>query len=361
MRVVHLVAAARPNFMKVAPVLHELRRMPEIVSRLIHTGQHYDANMSDAFFRDLRLPAPDHHLGVGSGSHAEQTAKVMLAYDEVLRNEVPDLVIVPGDVNSTLAVTLTSAKMGVRIAHLEAGLRSYDRRMPEELNRIVTDSIADKLWTPSQDADENLLKEGVSPDRIECVGNVMIDSLEMLRGCIDNARSAERFGLEARKYAVATIHRPSNVDEKAQLLRIVRALEAVARVLPVVFPIHPRTARRIKEFDIRLDGNVKLILLDPLSYIEFVSLVSEAALVITDSGGIQEETSYLDIPCLTLRETTERPITVLRGTNTLCRVEELMDYVAELLCGRSKRRGELPLWDGKTASRILFSVTQMLR
>jgi UDP-N-acetylglucosamine 2-epimerase (non-hydrolysing) len=350
---IHLVAAARPNFMKVAPLWHALAAAPDFEPVLIHTGQHYDVNMSDAFFADLRLPEPDHHLGVGSGSHAEQTAGVMVAYEKIAEADRPDWLVVVGDVNSTAACALAAAKLGVRTVHLEAGLRSRDRAMPEEVNRLVTDVLADVLWTPSPDGDENLLAEGVAAGRITRVGNIMLDSFELVRPAIEAADVPAELKLDRGKYGVVTLHRPSNVDEPAQLLRLVDALIEVQRELPLVFPVHPRTAKRLRGalLDSRLArAGVKLV--EPLPYVRFMSLVTGAAAAITDSGGIQEETTYLGIPCLTLRENTERPVTITEGTNRLVRPETLLlELVNALSRPRVVRRPEL--WDGETAARCV--------
>jgi UDP-N-acetylglucosamine 2-epimerase (non-hydrolysing) len=352
-RTVHLVAAARPNFMKVAPLWHALAEAPDFAPVLIHSGQHYDFNMSDAFFADLKLPAPDHHLGIGSGSHAEQTGGVMIAYEKVAMAARPDWLVVAGDVNSTAACALVAAKLQVPLVHLEAGLRSRDRSMPEEVNRIVTDALADVLWTPSPDADSNLLAEGVDAGRISRVGNIMIDSFELVRPAIEAAGAPARHGLAPGGYGIVTLHRPSNVDDQAALERLVEALERAQRRLPLVFPVHPRTAARLAASGLRprlAAAGVKL--LPPLPYVEFMSLVVGAAAAITDSGGIQEETTYLGIPCLTLRRTTERPITVSEGTNRLVEPETLDEAVAEALAGG--RGGRRPgLWDGRTAGRCV--------
>lgn len=353
-RIVHLVAAARPNFMKVAPLWHALVAAADFRPVLVHSGQHYDPNMSDAFFADLKLPAPDHHLGIGSGTHAEQTGGVMIAYEKVATAERPDWLVVVGDVNSTLACALVAAKLHIPLVHLEAGLRSGDRTMPEEINRIVTDRLADVLWTPSPDADENLLAEGVERSRIAHVGNIMIDSFELARPAAEAARCAARHGLAAGDYCVVTLHRPSNVDDPAELARLVAALERAQRRLPLVFPVHPRTAARFAAsgFDARLAAaGVKLT--PPLSYIDFMSLVLGAAAVVTDSGGIQEETTYLGIPCLTLRRTTERPITVTQGTNRLVEPARLEDALADALAGKGTARRRPRFWDGRTAGRCV--------
>jgi dipeptidyl-peptidase-3 len=354
---VDLIAAARPNFMKIAPLYHALSRETWCSPRIVHTGQHYDANMSDAFFTDLQLPRPHVHLGVGSGSHAEQTGNVMIAYEKICLEARPDWIVVVGDVNSTLACALVGAKLLIPVAHLEAGLRSGDRTMPEEINRIVTDSIADLLWTPSPDGDEHLRAAGVPAAKIERVGNIMIDSLELMRPKIEAAGMAAKLGLARGAFGVVTLHRPSNVDERAQLELIVDELIAVTARLPLVFPVHPRTKRRLHEFGLgaRLAACAALRTVEPLSYIEFMSLVLGCRLAITDSGGIQEETSYLGIPCLTLRENTERPITVTQGTNRLVKPEELGVAVAHALDAKP-RRPTIDLWDGKTAVRVAASL-----
>jgi len=296
---VHLVAAARPNFMKVAPLYHALSEEPWCRVSLVHTGQHYDQNMSAAFFEDLRLPTPDHHLGVGSGTHAEQTAGVMVAYERVCVSDRPDWVVVVGDVNSTVACSLVAAKMGIRIAHLEAGLRSFDNTMPEEINRIVTDSLADLLWTPSPDGDENLRNVGVAATKIEFVGNIMIDSYCLLQDRIKAAAMPAAIGVNPHEFAIVTLHRPANVDNADKLRAITTALIATARKVPLVFSVHPRTRARLREFGLydKLEQDAAVRLVSPMSYIEFMSLVEQAKLVITDSGGVQEETTYLDIPC----------------------------------------------------------------
>ena len=355
---IHLVAAARPNFMKVAPLYHALKTEDWCDPLLIHTGQHYDANMSDAFFADLRLPAPDFHLGVGSGSHAEQTGAVMVAYEKICLQQPPNWTVVVGDVNSTLACALVAAKLGIPLAHLEAGLRSGDLSMPEEINRIVTDRLADLLWTPSADGNENLRAEGVSDDRIELVGNIMIDAFELQRAQIEGLAVANRFGLASGEFAVVTLHRPSNVDHPEKLTRIVSALDEVSERLPLVFAVHPRTSARLREFGLaqRLATRPSIRLVKPLRYNEFMSLVCDARLVITDSGGIQEETTYLNIPCLTLRANTERPITISQGTNHLVQPETLYPMVASALNGEFNNARCPELWDGRTAGRVVESL-----
>ena len=351
---IHLVAAARPNFMKVAPLWHALAAAPDFTPVLIHSGQHYDVNMSDAFFRDLRLPAPHHHLGIGSGSHAEQTGGVMIQYENVALNDRPNWLVVVGDVNSTAACAMVAAKIGFPVIHLEAGLRSRDRAMPEEVNRLVTDVLADVLWTPSPDADENLAAEGVAASRITRVGNIMLDSFELVRPAIEAADLPAELGLKRGGYGVVTLHRPSNVDEPAQLIRLVDALIEVQRDLPLVFPVHPRTAARLKQngIDTRLlRAGVKLI--EPQPYVRFMSLVTGAAAAITDSGGVQEETTYLGIPCLTLRDSTERPITVTEGTNRLVTPETLLIELTKAISTPRAVRPCPEFWDGATAARCL--------
>lgn len=350
---VHLIAGARPNFMKVAPLYHQLSKENWCRPVLVHTGQHYDNAMSDAFFADLDLPAPDYHLGVGSGSHAEQTAKVMVGYEALCREHTPDWVVVVGDVNSTMACTLAAKKLCLPVAHLEAGLRSGDRSMPEEINRVVTDALADLLWTPSRDADDNLRREGRTDEAIEFVGNIMIDCLEMLRPRIEAMPGAERFGVAA-PYGIVTLHRPSNVDREETLAALVEALVEASAALSLIFPVHPRTRAALERFGLaeRLAGeSIKVV--EPLGYLEFMSLVFDARLAITDSGGLQEETTYLGIPCLTLRRNTERPITVTQGTNRLIDTSDLVAAVEASLAGA----GTSPeLWDGRTSERVAESL-----
>jgi UDP-N-acetylglucosamine 2-epimerase (non-hydrolysing) len=354
------VVGARPNFMKVAPIVEAMkRRGTEFAPLVVHTGQHYDEQMSEAFFRDLGLPAPDIHLGVGSGSHATQTAAVMERFEPVVLRERPDWVVVVGDVNSTLACALVCAKLLVPVAHVEAGLRSRDRTMPEEVNRVLTDRIADLLLTPSQDADRNLLAEGIEPHRIRLVGNVMIDSLFKQLGHTEGSKVRERLGLVDREYAVMTLHRPSNVDDATTLSQILAAVGRVGRRLPVIFPVHPRTRARMEEFGLlgRPEEMNGLRLVEPLGYLDFLRLYSGAQLVLTDSGGIQEETTALGVPCLTLRENTERPITVEMGTNVVVGTDPTRIIEAAEVALERKRAGtEMrvpPLWDGHAAERIV--------
>jgi UDP-N-acetylglucosamine 2-epimerase (non-hydrolysing) len=350
--VVHVVGA-RPNFMKVAPVMRALAARGAD-QRLVHTGQHYDVKMSDVFFQDLGLREPDVHLGVGSASHAEQTARVMIAFERSLAElPPPSWVLVPGDVNSTLAAALVAVKLGIRVAHLEAGLRSWDRAMPEEHNRVLTDHLADLLLTPSSDGDRNLAREGIPGERIVQVGNVMIDSLV---ASLPAARARDvpaSLGLGARGYAVVTLHRPSNVDDPATLERLLGALAAISAEVPVVFPVHPRTRARLGEPRLAAAA-ARLRLVEPLGYLDFLSLTSGAKLVLTDSGGLQEETTALGIPCLTLRENTERPITVDEGTNEVVGTDpaRIVAAARAAIAGRGKA-GRCPaLWDGKAGERV---------
>ena len=355
---IDLIAAARPNFMKIAPLYHALTAESWCTPRIVHTGQHYDANMSDAFFADLGLPAPHVHLGVGSGGHGEQTGRVMIEYEKVCLASRPDWVVVVGDVNSTLACAVVATKLWIPVAHLEAGLRSGDRRMPEEINRLATDAICDLLWTPSPDGDEHLAREGVPAAKIERVGNIMIDSFELLAPKIRAAGMPAKLGLEHGKYGVVTLHRPSNVDDPGQLRSIVDRLIAIAKSVPLVFPVHPRTRQRLKDFGLvdLLQATPAIRLTEPLSYIEFMSLIVDCRFALTDSGGVQEETSYLGIPCLTLRENTERPVTVALGTNRLVKVGTLAEDVGRILAGPLRSPCTIPLWDGATAQRAVASL-----
>lgn len=355
---IHLIAAARPNFMKIAPLYHALKRESWCQPIIVHTGQHYDANMFEAFFRDLRLPPPEFNLEIGSGSHAEQTGGVMIAYEKLALRERPDWIVVVGDVNSTAACAMVGAKLGIPVAHLEAGLRSGDRTMPEEINRLVTDAIADLLWTPSADGDENLIREGVPREKIENVGNIMLDSYEMLSGAIAADGTRARLGLVQSEYVVLTLHRPSNVDTREALEPLVTRLVEASLDVPLVFAVHPRTRKRLQEFSLleALTGNERIQMVDPLGYIQFMNLVLGASAVITDSGGVQEETTYLGIPCLTLRENTERPITVTQGSNRLVRPDNLVTQLRAALA-RDWPVGRRPvLWDGKAAERCAASL-----
>lgn len=362
-----LIAGARPNFIKIAPLIWEIKQRQskeKIDYFLIHTGQHFDSNMSGLFLTELEIEAPYLNLGVGSGSHAQQTAKIMVRLERPLIKIRPDLVVVVGDVNSTLAGALTAAKMGLKLAHIEAGLRSFDRRMPEEINRIVIDHLADYLFTSCREADENLSREGISPEKIYFVGNIIIDTLVRFKEKATALAFHEQFGLEVKKYGLMTLHRPSNVDEPHQLKEILLAAEEITKHLPLLFPVHPRTRKMIDQFSQKDKRNSSsLILTPPLGYLEFLSLMINAKLVLTDSGGIQEETTFLQIPCLTLRENTERWITIKEGTNRLAgtKKEKIVAQALEIIKDQGKIKGSLPeLWDGKTAGRIIDIIFQKL-
>lgn len=352
------IVGARPNFMKIAPIYAEMkRRESEFEPLIVHTGQHYDAAMSDSFFVDLGMPTPDVHLNVGSASHAVQTAKIMMEFEPILLGQKTDWVLVVGDVNSTIACALVCAKLGVKVAHVEAGLRSFDRTMPEEINRILTDSISDLLLTPSPDGNENLKKEGIADEKVKLVGNVMIDSLLRNLKIAESSTVREDLNLTEKGYAVLTLHRPSNVDDKEVFGGLIDSLILISEKLPIIFPAHPRTKGRIEEFGFAKKvekSNIRLI--EPLGYLDFMRLYSGAKLVLTDSGGLQEETTALGIPCLTLRENTERPITIEMGTNILVgtNTEKIKQTAFEVLADENFTVNAKipPLWDGKTAERI---------
>jgi UDP-N-acetylglucosamine 2-epimerase (non-hydrolysing) len=345
------VVGARPNFIKMAAVVHEMRLRPQFSGRLIHTGQHFSPEMSDAFFRDLELPQPDYHLGVSAGSQTEQTAEIMRRLEPVFAELRPDVLLVVGDVNSTLAAALVAAKLGIPIAHVEAGLRSFDRAMPEEINRLVTDVLSQYLFASEPSGVRNLLAEGVPGERIHLIGNVMIDTLLRFRDRAARSGVLERLGLRPREYAVLTLHRPSNVDDPGQLAGLLRAVSALGRQLPVVFPVHPRTRQRMEALGGGFDG---LCLTPPLAYLEFLHLIAEARLVLTDSGGIQEETTILRVPCLTLRENTERPATIDSGTNRLAGTDpdRVLRLARESLDGGPPPDRVPELWDGQAAVRL---------
>jgi UDP-N-acetylglucosamine 2-epimerase (non-hydrolysing) len=347
MKILHVVGA-RPNFMKAAPVLSALQQRAKVTQTLVHTGQHYDRNMSDVFFEQLAIPEPDVNLEVGSGTHAQQTAEVMSRFEPVALEKKPDLVLVYGDVNSTMAAAVVCSKIGIPVGHVEAGLRSFDRTMPEEINRLITDQLADWLFTPSEDGDRNLCREGICREKIHRVGNVMIDSLVRM---LPMAMNREPHGFPSR-YAVVTLHRPSNVDNSRGLKQVLECLVSASEDLAVVFPVHPRTRQRIREFGIETKN---LHLVEPMPYLEFLALQARSTVVITDSGGIQEETTYLGVPCLTLRQNTERPITVELGTNILIGddMAKLRAELSKVAAGHAKR-GTLPaLWDGHASERIV--------
>ncbi|MDO9576438.1 MAG: UDP-N-acetylglucosamine 2-epimerase (non-hydrolyzing) [Candidatus Cloacimonadales bacterium] len=355
---IHLIVGARPNFMKMAPLYKEFTKYPEEFElKLIHTGQHYDERMSKFFFDDLQMPVPDEYLEVGSGSHGQQTARIMERYEEVLLKDKPDLVIVAGDVNSTSACAIDAVKLHIPVAHLEAGLRSFARTMPEEINRILTDAISDYLLTPSPDGDENLLQEGVPKEKIFFVGNIMIDSLVQYREKARQSKILEELKIENQDYALITLHRPSNVDSEKGLLIILNAFAEISQKIKLVFPIHPRTRKQIAVFGLeeKVKNMPNLILTEPVGYYDFLKLQMEAKFILTDSGGIQEESTYFGIPCLTLRPQTERPITIWEGTNKLVKLEtdDIIKEAKNILDGNIKK-GKIPkYWDGKTAERVV--------
>jgi UDP-N-acetylglucosamine 2-epimerase (non-hydrolysing) len=351
------IVGARPNLPKIAPLMREMQRHPEIEPILVHTGQHYDDNLSDIFFRQMGIPEPHVNLEVGSGSHASQTAEILKRVEPVLLEHSPDLVIVVGDVNSTIAVGLAAVKLGIPLAHVEAGLRSFDRTMPEEINRVLTDALADYLFVTEEDAIQHLLNEGRPRGSIYFVGNVMIDSLRHFLPMAQKSRVGEELALKNgpdwKRFGVLTMHRPSNVDSIAKLAELLRAIDAVAAQVPIVFPVHPRTQQRLTQAGINLHPQLRLI--PPIGYLDFLCLLSKAALVLTDSGGIQEETTALGVPCLTLRENTERPITISEGTNLLIGTDpgKIVAAVRDILAGKGKA-GRIPqLWDGHAAERIV--------
>lgn len=342
------VVGARPNFMKIAPIVEEMKEVRDLTSILLHTGQHYDDGMSDVFFRDLGIPIPDVYLDVGSGTHAEQTARIMVEFEKVCFREKPDLVVVVGDVNSTMACAIVAAKLLIPVAHVEAGLRSCDRTMPEEINRLVTDAVAELLFTTSRDADENLKREGVNPSKIHFVGNVMIDTLLKHR-----EKAAAVHIDKPRQYALVTLHRPSNVDDPKVLRPILESLEEISQTMPVLFPIHPRTQKHVRDFGLSMTNGIRTM--EPLGYLEFLNLESTATLVLTDSGGLQEETTILGVPCLTLRRNTERPVTITHGTNIMVGPDKdrILDAFRRIMNGDWKPSGPPELWDGHAASRIV--------
>jgi len=351
------IVGARPNLPKIAPLIREMQRHPEIDPILVHTGQHYDERLSDIFFKQMGIPAPHVNLEVGSGSHAAQTAEILKRIEPVLLEREPDLVLVVGDVNSTIAVSLAAVKLGIQVAHVEAGLRSFDRSMPEEINRLLTDALADYLFVTEEDAIQHLLKEGRPREAIYFVGNVMIDSLRHFLPIAQQSAVGDELGLKSgvnwNRFAVLTLHRPSNVDSTEKLAELLGAIDAVAKEIPVIFPVHPRTKQKLAQAGIKTHANLRLI--DPVGYLDFLCLLSKATLVLTDSGGIQEETTALGVPCLTLRENTERPITISQGTNLLVGTDPVKIVAAaqDSLSGKSKGGRIPPLWDGRAAERIV--------
>jgi UDP-N-acetylglucosamine 2-epimerase (non-hydrolysing) len=358
------VVGTRPNFMKIAPIMQRMKLSSHIKPILVHTGQHYDVQMSETFFKELQIPFPDISLNVGSDSHARQAAHIMEKFENACDEVKPDAIVVVGDVNSTMACTLVAAQKGIKTIHVEAGIRSRDRSMPEEINRMVTDSIADFLLPPSQDAVENLLSEGHSPESIKLVGNIMIDTLMMQQPGIKSSTILTKYGFTEKEYVTLTIHRPSNVDEPVTFKRILDALFIIQSKIKIIFPVHPRTRKMIKDLglDLFIAEMKNLILCDPLGYYDFGRLISGSKFVLTDSGGIQEETTVYGIPCITLRENTERPITISEGTNELAGsdTEKIVDYSGKILEGNWKK-GSIPyLWDGKTSERIVDFIEEKL-
>ena len=351
------VAGARPNFMKIAPLMHEMRKRPELHPILVHTGQHYDDKMSKLFFDELQIPKPDIDLEVGSASHAAQTAKIMMAFEAVLLQERPDLIVVVGDVNSTIGCALPAAKLHIPVAHVEAGLRSFDRAMPEEINRVLTDAISDYLFVTEPSGEANLRREGIAADKIHFVGNVMIDTLLANKARADESGVLNTLDLQPQGYALLTLHRPSNVDVQETFVRILDALEEIQTHLPILFPIHPRTRKRIEEFGLhdRVAALKNFRLIEPLGYLDFLKLMAEAKLMLTDSGGIQEETTILHVPCLTLRDNTERPITAEQGTNVVVGTDtaRIIAESRDILNGKVITSRMPDLWDGKAAERMV--------
>ncbi len=362
MKIISAVGA-RPNFMKIAPIHKEFMRHKDRVTHLIcHTGQHFDDNMSRKFFDDLEIPQPDFYLGVGSRSHAEQTAKIMMSFEKIVLKEKPDLVIVVGDVNSTLACSLVAVKIGVKVAHVEAGLRSFDRSMPEEINRMLTDTLSDFLFVTENSGIVNLKKEGISEKKIFFTGNVMIDSLLFYLPKTNSSNVLKDFCVFSKSYVLVTLHRPSNVDSEEPLGKMVQFLNSVAEKRKVIFPIHPRTMKNLQKYKFKHKFDDRVLLSDPVGYIDFLTLMKNAELVITDSGGIQEETTYLGIPCITLRDNTERPVTVDKGTNQVAGTDlkTARNFVFPILDGKTKKGKIPPLWDGKAAGRIVQIILEKL-
>ena len=361
---IHIIAGARPNFMKVAPIIRELKKHSNaFIYRLVHTGQHYDKSMSDVFFDELEIPPPDYHLEVGSGSHAEQTAKIMVRYEQICQKNRPDLVMVVGDVNSTLACSIVAKKLNIKVAHIEAGLRSGDLSMPEEINRLVTDSVTDYFFVTEKSGVEHLIKEGKPDNSIFFVGHVMIDNLffqlDQLKSLGEDAFASTAIKKQFIRYGVVTLHRPSNVDNKETLTEIFEALSAISNQLPLIFPAHPRTTKNLAIFGISIPENI--VTTGPMSYMDFLNLFKDAAVVLTDSGGIQEETTALGVPCITLRDNTERPITLLEGTNVLVGSsrEKIISETNKVLQGKGKVGKSPEFWDGVAAGRIINNLLKL--
>ena len=354
------VVGARPNFMKIAPILEGMEKYSNLVPLLVHTGQHYDYKMSQIFFEDLDIPEPDVYLGVGSGSHAVQTGKIMMAFEEVIIEHKPDLILVVGDVNSTLACTLVGAKLCIPVAHVEAGIRSFDRTMPEEINRILTDAVSDYLFTPTEDADQNLKKEGIPDEKIFLVGDVMIDTLLKYRERASSEELLDDLRLEKNSYALMTLHRPFNVDVKINFVNILNALAEIQRRIRIIFPMHPRTKAKVEEFGLSdvISSMADLVIVEPLGYLKFMGLMVNARFVLTDSGGMQTETTVLNIPCLTMRENTERPESIRQGTNALVgnNTQLIIEESMKILDGRGKTGTYSEIWDGHAAERIVRTI-----
>lgn len=350
------VAGARPNFIKIAPLNRAFKKRADKFNHLIcHTGQHFDKNMSKIFFDELEMPEPDFNLGVGGGTHADQTARIMIEFEKIMNQEKPDLILVPGDVNSTLACSVVASKMGIPIGHVEAGLRSFDRSMPEEINRIVTDVLSDLLFVSEESGLVNLKNEGVADEKVHFVGNIMIDSLVHFLPSIEQSNILTKHQLTPSEYTLLTFHRPSNVDDKASLTNLVGMLNRLAGQTRLVFPVHPRTRKNLEEYGLLNELDQDILLLDPMGYMDFLALTQSSRLVITDSGGIQEETTFLGVQCITVRDSTERPVTVTEGTNQLIGIDlnKVEEAAEEVLAGKIKK-GKIPkLWDGKTAERIV--------
>ena len=354
------VVGARPNFMKIAPIQREMAKNSNIQPILLHTGQHYDERMSRLFFDDLKLPKPDIYLNIGSESHAVQTAKIMIEFEKVVMQENPDLVIVVGDVNSTMACSIVASKFNIKIAHVEAGLRSFDRTMPEEINRLVTDAISDMLFVTEQSGLDNLKNEGIDDAKVHFVGHVMIDSLIHFTEEAKKSEIKTTLNVDDNKYALVTLHRPSNVDNNENFIKLLNAFEVIEKEIKILFPIHPRSKKMISEFGLQkqIENMKNLVLMEPLGYLDFMNLLHSAKFVLTDSGGIQEETTYLGVPCLTMRENTERPVTVELGTNTIVgsNTDLIISEAEKILSGNNKPGQIPPLWDGKAAERIIEKI-----